>query len=272
MSATHAHSLSAKHLFQPELNVPLLQAFKVQYGPIGLLGRFFLNVDQRFREQGIEFSFAEFAVVAEVQRQNVENWSYMNPMFDPKIADIPKGRAFCLVGRNKDGMVVTTGSGKLLDASTRSFKDIVDTGDFFAIRPADNAQCITTEITAPVAATMHGQIVYVGGIWVHPDYRGLRLAALWTRLVNASALALWEPDLTVGFVRAEVGGSPYHQRYAYKNADKSLLIKSHDKVILEAVLGWMTMSDAAEDVAHFLGGLWPQIDTGIATGSGQKTG
>ncbi len=263
---------ASKKLYQPTLNVPLLKAFNVHYGPAQMLGRFFMNIDHRYRQQGLEFSFADFAEVADVQKRNVENWSFMNPMFDPAVADIPEGRAFCIVGRNSRGEVVTTGSGKLLNASKRSFKEIVNSGDFFSIRPADNINGITTEITAPVAETMHGEIVYVGGIWVHPDLRGLRLASLWTRLVNGVALALWEPDLTVGFVRAELDGSGYHKRYSYTNADQSLFIKTHERVLLEAVLCWMTMTDAAEDIAHFLDGLWPEVDAGVAAGGGKKAG
>lgn len=95
----------------PKVDVPFLDAFNVQHGPPGLLGRFFLNVDHRLARSGVALSFASFDEVAEVQRRNVANWSFMNPMFDPAVSDIPAGNAFCIVGRDRSGRIVGTGSG-----------------------------------------------------------------------------------------------------------------------------------------------------------------
>ena len=253
----------------PKINVPFLDAFSVQHGPPGLLGRFFLTVDHRLRREGVSLSFASFDEVAEVQARNVANWSFMNPMFDPAVSDIPAGGAFCIVGRDKAGRIVGTGSGKLFDASTRTFTDIVDSGDFFAMRPADNPTALTTRIRAPIADRMRGNLGYCGGIWVHPDYRGQRLPAIFGRLVNACALTLWDAQFVLGFVRRELKDSGYHKRYGFKNDEPSLVIAQGGDMLIEAILLWMTADDTAADLAQFLDGLWSEIDATVVAGRRQ---
>lgn len=255
----------------PKIDVPFLEAFNVQYGPAGLLGRFFLGVDHRLKNAGVALSFASFEEVAAVQRRNVANWSFMNPMFDPAVSDIPAGQAFCIVGRDRAGRIVGTGSGKLFDASARTFTDIVDSGDFFAMRPADNPNGLATTIRAPIADSMRGPLGYCGGIWVHPDYRGQRLPAVFGRLVNACMLTLWDAQFVLGFVRAELQDSGYHKRYGFKYDSPSLVITQNGEQLIEAILLWMTADDTAADIALFLDGLWSEINATVVTGRRQNS-
>ena len=264
------NTISATHA-SPRLNVPFLDAFNVQHGPAGVLGRFFLTVDHRLKQQGIALEFASFAEVSEVQRRNVANWSFMNPMFDPAMSDIPADGALCIVGRDASGRIVGTGSGKRFDASTRTFTDIVDSGDFFAIRPADNPTGLATRIRAPIADRMRGTLGYCGGIWVHPDHRGQRLPAVFGRLVNACMVTLWNAEFVLGFVRSELKDSGYHTRYGFKHDEPSLVITQNDTTLIEAILLWMTADETAGDIALFLEGLWSEIDATVVAGRRQNS-
>ena len=255
----------------PKRGVPFLDAFGLTHGPVSLLGRLFLIIGDRLRRQGLQLEFASFEEVAELRRCNVANWSFFNPMFDPALADIPEDRAFCLVVRDTSRRIVATGSAKLIDASQRSLAEIVDAGDFYAIRPADNPTRIEARMFAPAARTMYGDLAFCGGIWVDPAVRGLRLAALVGRLVNASMLTLWNPDVLLGLVRMEAADTNYRRRYGYTHTAPSLMVYQNGEPLSDATLLWMTADDSAIELAHFLDDLWPQIDAAVVGGRREKS-
>jgi hypothetical protein len=247
----------------PKIGVPFLDALQVVHGPPGLLGRFFMQVDHRLRQQGLTLSFTTFEEMSELNARYQDNWGLLNPMFDPRLSDIPANDTMCLAVRNAAGELVATTSGKYFDASRRSFKQIVEDGDFLSVRPVDGRQVMTSRITAPIASELHGRLCYCGAIWVRPDVRGLRLPALLSRIVNACMLTLWDPDYVMGFVKPDVVGSDLYKRYGYEKAENSFEIYKDGARIYEGVFLWMTGDDATGDLARFLDVLWPQIDAAI---------
>ena len=253
----------AAHPAAPMLGVPLLQAFRVTHGPAGLLGRFFLNVDQRMKQKGITFSFVAYEEIEQVNAKNASSLGWLNPMFNPRLANVQPGETMCLAGKNSAGEIIAIVAGKHFDASQRTLRDIVNSGDFLALRPDQNADALATRITSPIADQIKGQISYCGGVWVHPDVRGLRLQALLSRLMNACMLTLWNPDYVLGFVKDEVYGTDLQKRYGYEKGQQGMFITRHGAVMIEAVLLWMTADDVAEDTARFLDVLWPQIDAAV---------
>lgn len=255
----------------PVLGVPFLEAFRVTYGPPGILGRFFLVIDERLRQQGISMSFVPLDEFVEAFEQNAKNWGFFNPMFDPRVAYLPEGRLMVLAGKNAKGEIVATSAGKLFDTSSRSFKEIVDSGEFFGIKPEHNSNSFEARLQSPTAEAFEGKIGYCGGIWVRPDYRGLNLPALFATLINACMQTMWNPDYIVGFVRNEVIGTNLHDRYGFKHHEPSLVISQNGTVLIEAALLWMTAADTSESVGRFLDVLWPKIDAGIVSRDRQKT-
>jgi hypothetical protein len=255
-------SRSAEHGFArvPKIGVPFLDAIQVVHGPPGLLGRFFLQADRSAKKKQLSLEFSTFEEMAYANARNMNSWGLLIPMFDPRISDIPSGNAMCLVVRDASGQIVATAGGKFFDATERSFKRIVADGDFFSLRRVNGRLPIDAEISAPVAATLYGHLAYCGGIWVHPDLRGLRLPALLSRIVNACMLTLWDPDFVMGFVKPDVVGTDLYKRYGYERAEPSLVVKQEQRLLYEGTFLWMTRTDATLDLANFLDKLWPQID------------
>jgi hypothetical protein len=247
----------------------VLSAVPVIHGPVGLLGRFFLVATDRLAAEGVTIEFASFEEVATLRLANAENWAFFNPMFNPAIADIPDDRAFCIVCRNATGRIVGTVAAKLLDASTRSLKEIVDAGDFYAVRPECNETGIAAYLDAKQANHLRGRLVFCGGIWVDPSVRGLRLAAVLGKLVNAVALTLWNPDYSIGLVRCEAASTDYLRRYGYTHTAPSLAFYQHGRLSSEAVVIWMSADDVGLDIARCLDSLWPQVDAAIVARRGQ---
>jgi len=247
----------------PRLGVPLLEAFQVTYGPPGVLGRFFLNVDQRMRQKGIVFSFVPYSEIAEASARNASSLGWLNPMFNPELSHIVTGETMCIAGKNTAGEIVAVVCGKHFDASKRTLKEIINDGHFLALKEERNAENLATRITAPIAETIRGQVSYCGGVWVRPDVRGLRLPALLSRLMNACMLTLWNPDYVMGFVKAADFGTDLQKRYGYEKSDRPMFISKNGELMIEAVLLWMTADDVAEDTARFLDVLWPEIDAAV---------
>jgi hypothetical protein len=249
----------------PSRKVPFLEAFRVQYGPPGLFGRYFLAVEHIMRERGIILTFATFDELIKVYDQNSENWGFYNPMFDPRTSDIDLSRTMCLVGRDQRGNIVGSASGKYFDASHRTFQDIVNKGDFFSIRPGHNSKNISTHMNAPDLKHLCGRIGYCGGAWVRPDYRGKALASIYTRTMNACMATLWKPDYLYGLLRSEVIGTVAHRAYGFTYSQPTLTIKLNDIPSVELVLLWMDVEEVSNDLIHYLDTLCPQVDGAIVT-------
>ncbi len=232
---------------------------------------FFLVADERLRQNGISLSFVPFQEIVDAYQKNADNWGFFNPMFDPRVADVPDNGAMCVAGKNAAGEIVATSGGKLFDTSERSFRDIVDAGDFFSVRPEHNVTKLETKLKSPTAEGFSGRIAYCGGIWVRPDYRGLNLPSLFATLINACMLTMWDPHTIIGFVRNEVIGTNLHDRYGFRHHEPSLVISQNGKVSIEATLLWMTAAETAESTARFLDVLWPKIDAGIVARDRQKS-
>jgi hypothetical protein len=251
----------------PKIGVPFLDALQVVHGLPGLIGRFLLHVDHSIRQKGLVFEFATFEEVTRVNLKHQASWGQMNPMFNPDVADIDPDQTMCLVARNASGEILATAAGKHFDSPKRSFRAIVDEGDFFSQRPVHARPPFEATISAPIAEDLRGQLSYCGGIWVHPDARGLRLAALVSRVINACMLTLWDPEYVMGFVKHEVVGSDLYHRYGYHNAQPSIVVTQGGETYYEGIFLWMTKEDATADLAHFLDVLWPQIDAAVVARS-----
>jgi hypothetical protein len=247
----------------------LLDALRLTHGPVGLLGRFFLVALDRLAANGFSIEFADFEEVAALRQSNASNWAFFNPMFNPAISDIPRDRAFSIVCREQGRRIVATVAAKRLDATAVSLKELVDGGDFYAIRPADNHTNIFAHMDAKGGNDLRGELVFSGGIWVDPRYRGHRLASVLNRLANATALTLWNPDHIVGVVRIEAANTSYLERYGYTNTAPSLYFHEHGRMTSEALVVWMSADDVAIDIARGLDALWPQIDAAVVAGHGQ---
>jgi hypothetical protein len=247
----------------PKIGVPFLDSLQVVHGLPGLIGRFLLQVDSSIRQKGLVFEFATFEEVARVNLKHHASWGQMNPMFNPDVADIDRDRTMCLVTRNSAGEILATAAGKHFDSPQRSFRAIVDEGDFFSQRLVRGRVPFDARISAPIAEKLMGQLSYCGGIWVHPEARGLRLAALVSRVINACMLTLWDPDFVMGFVKHDVVGSDLYHRYGYHNAQPSLVVTQGDETYYEGTFLWMTKEDATADLAYFLDVLWPKIDAAV---------
>ena len=260
----------ASALSCPRIDAPFLTSFMVPHGPPGLLGRFFLSADSRLSERGITLRFISFDAYAELADRNADNWGSFNPMFDPRVSDVPHG-SMCLAGFDQRGVIKICACAKPIDASQKSFAEIVNAGGFAAIRPDRNIDRIETTIDAAFAYEMRGLLAYLGAIWVHPDARGDRFASIFAYTLNACIMTLWNPDYLVGSVKHTTAGTALFRRYGYEHEMSSLHISLRGKPETKLTIMYMNAQEFLHRLARYLDEIWPEIDAAIASRNRQQS-
>ncbi len=248
---------------QPRTRVPFLDAFRVQHGPAGLLGRFFLSADTRMKERGITLRFITLDDLVDLSEKNSDNWGSTNPMFDPRYSYVPAG-SICLAGYDDAGEIKLCICAKPFDARPRSFASIVNAGGFTAVRPDCSRSHIASTIDAPFAYEMFGLLGYVGALWVHPDARGGRFASIMSYIVNACLLTLWNPAYLLGSVQHSTVGSGLYERYGYLHSMASLVVTSNGMPEVDLTIVYMTPNEFLDGLATYLDEIWPKIDAAVA--------
>ena len=102
----------------------LITDITVEHGPVDLLGRIFLLADTAARERGVTLSFGSFEELIRVNEKNRASWPRITTMYDQRYC--PQGlaadRAFCIMGRNTSGEVVTTHAARILSGKKNFLK------------------------------------------------------------------------------------------------------------------------------------------------------
>jgi GNAT superfamily N-acetyltransferase len=260
------HNIHNLKAFSPES--PVVEALTFHHDGADALEATLLDLDLHFARFGLSMRFLDFQDVAATNARQRGNWPFFMPMFNPAIVDIDPLRMFCIGARNTRGEIVVTAAAKWFDARRRPLSAIVDAQEFFANRLADDPEHWRTRMLCPAADEMRGILGYCGGVWVHPDYRGQRLPGPLAQMVNVIMLATWRPDRLLGFVRSEAEGTPYHHRYGFAHADRSMHIYRLGRLLIDAVLVHMSADEA---LAALVGDrdVRPQIDAGVVGRGGQ---
>lgn len=247
-----------------------LADLKIDHGPPGLLGRFFLAAENAVRDRGVVLSFASLEQSAMLHDAQTKNWAVFPPMLDTRLAHISEDMSYCLLGRNARGQVVCCQGGRIYDLDGRSLADIVNDQSFVygdGGQPKDSQPVCA--ISAPSASTITGRFVYSGALWVHPDWRGQRLAGILPRISRAYALARWNTAYTFAFVSNSVANSPLLKLYGYKNVEPAFHFENLGPGHVDGCLLWMDAAALAADLVDFMATGLAKIDGVVADSRAQ---
>jgi hypothetical protein len=116
----------------------------------------------------------------------------------------------------------------------------------------------TVEVTAPSAVNLHGDILFEGGTWVHPAWRGRDFAYLLARSGRAvSVLADWRWSSVIGFLRSELAEKDFATRYGMPRGEPSIKWKGSRFVDVGTwYLLWQSREESDLDIARFLQSAW----------------
>jgi hypothetical protein len=223
---------------------------RIDHGPVGLLGRFFLMADTTARERGVTLSFASLQELVDVNRANPDSWMPLLPLFDPGLGGITAETGFALLGRDKDGQVVATQAARFYDwANTTLATEARSLRMFYADTEAAVARGDRCEIAAPVGGAISGRVVFSGAGWYRRDYRGKGLARILPRISRAYALARWNTDFTISFMSDAVLAGGMATRTGYTKIEPSGVDFAVSPVeAMRCNLVWMSCQEMLADL------------------------
>ncbi|KRR17073.1 hypothetical protein [Bradyrhizobium retamae] len=227
---------------------------KVKYGPVDLLGRFFLWADTAARERGVTLSFGSLQDLLEANRGNSDSWRPLVPVFDEALGGVTPETAFVLIGRNKDGEVVATQAARLYDWPETSLKDeAASLRMFYADPDAAFARENRCKITTPIAEKITGRVVFSGGIWYRRDFRGKDLGTILPRISRAYAFTRWNSDFTIGMYADAVIAGGLAERAGYTKVERNCIeLVASPLGEMRCGLSWMQSDELLADLAAIL--------------------
>lgn len=168
------------------------------------------------------------------------------PHFRPDCSDLLPGKAFWIIGRDREDRVAHVQAMRLYDLSTTSLDEHLGTlRDCFAdpglkAGPGSSCSCY-----APSARSITGLVAYRGDLWLREDFRGRGLLSFLGRIAFGMAWNQWSPD----FIYALVGswniekGIADRNGYLHKEPHASVLRLPARGICDDDWLVWLTRED-----------------------------
>lgn len=133
----------------------------------------------------------DFAAVMEVNARACReglDWYPMTPTFDPDFSGLTPENSFW-VCEEVDGDVIGVDCARRFEWPSSTLRE-----EALSLFYGSGNAGRTVEVTAAAADLITGNVLYVGGAWVHPAHRGRSVHAQMSMEVRRHATDLW-PDL-----------------------------------------------------------------------------
>jgi hypothetical protein len=242
----------------------LLDGIAIDFGPVDLLGRFFLAADVAARARGITLSFGTLEDLVALNRRHSDTWRPLLPIFDPAYGGTDDGNSFAILGRNRAGDVVATQAARLYPWTKTTFAaEAASLGLFYADPERHRLPNERIAVTAPSAERVTGRVTYSGGVWFHPDYRGRFLTAILPRISRAIAFTRWYTDVTTTIMAEKIVHSGVATRCGYSEIGWDVTLQETRTGTVRCALLTMGTAEMLADLGTFLEQIGPQVDRGI---------
>jgi hypothetical protein len=248
---------------------PLFSHMVMQHGPIGLLSRAILKAEDAARQQGVFLSFATFDELLQANQANSATWLPIVTTFDCRYSELDASAAFCILGRNQAGDVVACQAARLFDWQDTNFSEEAQSLRLFYKDPPQtklpHEQCRVSAIAARGAS---GRVLYSGGAWYRPDFRGKGLVECLPRIARAYAHTLWNIDCTVTLMAEAVVRGGVFPRNGYRNIEWAVDLIGSRLGDMHAAFLWIKKEEMLEDLGDFLSGERSQTDLRLRAARG----
>jgi GNAT superfamily N-acetyltransferase len=229
-----------------------LETITVDHGPLQILGRYFLDVEQAFADRRITVGFGTLEDAFAIHLSNLASWESYPPMLNPMLADIPRDAAFSFVGRDERGSPVAVMAGRIY-ADERNLSDCIRSqrfiyGDAWPVEDGPRF-----ESWAPCLEHITGPFSYIGALWVAPSMRGKQLARLLPPLTRAFALAKANIGFDVGLASDSMAHAGMGAVYGYDHVEDGFrsegLVNGH---LVQGKLLWISATDIIKQISDFV--------------------
>lgn len=175
------------------------------------------------------------------------------PFFQPNCSDLPPGKAFWIVGRDREGRVAHVQGMRLDVLSNTSLAEHL--GSLRAYFSDPNLQAgldSSCSCYAPNARNITGLVAYHGDMWLREDFRGRGLLAIVSRLAFGLAWARWSPDFIYGLVAGWSIEKRVVNRYGYLHQEPhgSVLRLPAQGIDDDDWLVWLTRDELLRLLSH----------------------
>ena len=238
----------------PSYTTPLLDSITVQHGPRDLLGRFFLAADQAARDAGVDLQLnTDLSSLIQTNSAWADVWGTpIVPIFDPADSVLSAANSFWISGHDRRGKVVATQAARFLDLTGTTLSEAMTSLRLFYADPAPQraggARC---QVECPSAQAITGRVVYSGGGWFHPDYRGRGLSRILPRISRNLAYTRWESDMTVSMVKTALIEKGVHRSYGYTRQEPRIRLTGAHRDDIDFHLVWMDTEEMLADTAAY---------------------
>ncbi|MFN4090675.1 MAG: hypothetical protein ACK4QW_16750 [Alphaproteobacteria bacterium] len=201
-------------------DVRLLDAVTVRHGPVDFLSRFFLEAYQYIRSRGVRLTVSrDFDALARLNEREVAagTWYPLVRAFDTRFGDISADNGYWVAGINEQGEVVTSQCGRFYEWPDSCLADHMEQliyGDYAMGEPC--------YVTAPIATTIRGRVLFNGGAWIHPAYRRHGIASIAAKVGRLFGTANWGADWIVGTLQKDKYDLGMHRHYGFSQISFAL--------------------------------------------------
>lgn len=256
---------------------PLLSDITIEHGPVDLLGRFFLKADTAARQRGVYLSFSPMQDLVDINRLYQETWRPLLPIFDPAAGGITSDNSFCILGRNAQGEVIATQAARLYDWPNTTFHEEAESLRLLYADPErSKLPGESIEVTARAARNVTGRVVFAGGAWYRPDFRGRQLAQIFTRVCRGIAYTRWKHECqTSVMVEAMQARTGMAAKSGYSKMDWAVTFNGSVCGPTEAIrcaFVWMDADEMLGGIEDFLANFDTQVDTRVGKRRAQQHG
>lgn len=241
-----------------------LEDLTVEHGPVDLFGRFFLKADTALRQRGISLSFGTFDELLETNQRNRDSWLALAPTFSREFATFDPATSGCLIGRNSTGDVVLTHATRFYDWQDTNFHEQAENMRLWYDDPdTSKLPGEYCRVTAPSAKSLNGRIAFSGAVWYRPDFRGLGLPLIMSRVIRAYGHARWRSELSVSIMSNKVIGAGMRGKTGHHHQEWAVEWLNSRLANMTFALVWLDQFELVDELSGFLADFDTKVDRGV---------
>ncbi|MGD9827749.1 MAG: hypothetical protein AB7U66_03355 [Hyphomicrobiaceae bacterium] len=250
---------------QPLSSVNLLSNLEFDHGDGGLLRAFIANAEQQALARGVSLTVAGFDTLKRLNEENRKTWAPVLSIFDQERGGVAPEDGLAFIGYDSSGRGVTSIAARLYHWSDTTFEEGARSLKLFYGEPDRwKAAGETCAVTARATRLVSGRVVFVGAGWFHPEFRGLGLSGILSRLARAYAYARWRSDFTTGFVTEALFKARNSSNWnGFTNIDWALDWTGSTRGDARFAFVWMRPDQLQDDLSGYLARAAAKVDAVI---------
>ncbi len=211
----------------------------IRNGDPAVLGRFFLEAESALAHAGITVRRVDLKTLNDTYAANTATWPIIGPPFNIHDSSLDDAGAACLIGYDDAGRAVVSCAARHYDLGDQSLVEALrDLWFFYGDKAEALRGKISLDLAVPEAEKIRGKVIYLGGLWVHPDYRHEKLCVVFSLLTRAFALSQWDFEHEVLCGRGRLGDPDVIAMYRFAHCKESFSIVADKKIAFEGKFIW----------------------------------